>query len=79
MHLAVLDSTSTLAGTSGRSAQDCYCARGAVGGAKKWRGNGEDYRQVGAKKWRGNGEEHRQVIVIVVLRVVTHVVPYQLC
>jgi len=29
-------------GKSGPSAQDCYCARGLGGGAKKRRGNGEE-------------------------------------
>jgi len=29
--------------TSGLSAQDCYSARGPGGGAKKRRGNGEEY------------------------------------
>jgi len=27
---------------SGSSAQDRYCARGPGGGAKKWRGNGDE-------------------------------------
>jgi len=37
---------STQAETSGSSAQERYCARGPGGGAKKWRGNGDEYRQV---------------------------------
>jgi len=36
VHLAVLNTTLTLAGKSGPSAQDRYCARGLGGGAKKW-------------------------------------------
>jgi len=40
------NATSTPAGTSGHSAQDRCCARGLGGGAKKWRGNGEERRQV---------------------------------
>jgi len=34
-----LNVTSTPAGKSGPSAQDCYCARGFGGGAKKRRAN----------------------------------------
>jgi len=49
----VLDSTSTLAGTSGRSAQDCYCARGAVGGAK----NGVEMGKITDKSAQRNGVE----------------------
>ena len=33
---------STQAETSGLSAQDCYCARGSGGVAKKRRGNGDE-------------------------------------
>jgi len=40
------NATSTPAGKSGPSAQDRYCARGLGGGAKKWRGNGKEDRQV---------------------------------
>ena len=36
--------TSTQAETSGLSAQDRYYARGTGGGAKKERGNGDEYR-----------------------------------
>jgi len=36
------NAASTPAETSGPSAQDRYCARSSGGGAKKWRGNGEE-------------------------------------
>jgi len=38
--------TSTPAGKSGPSAQDCYCARGLGGGVKKRRANEKEQKQV---------------------------------
>jgi len=36
------NAASTSTETSGLLAQDCYCARGLGGGAKKRRGNGKE-------------------------------------